>query len=177
MAADQTRPPVAPLIRELLDSFASTPAFVRDRYLTVLESNRMARAVSPDFAVGVNLVRAAFLETERHSADEHPSISAGHLTGVLRQSLADHELDEDFESIVGELSRRSASFLSAWADGSSRDSTDTFTFPHTAVGPVTLEYEQLAIPNHFDQTLVIWRGADDRSRRALERLRARLSVG
>ena len=53
---------VPPGILELLDSLHETPAYVYGRYLDVLAANPLATALVPYYRVGVNLVRASFLD-------------------------------------------------------------------------------------------------------------------
>jgi hypothetical protein len=49
-------------ILRLIASWSQTPAYVYGRYMDVLAANPLATAVAPYHAVGVNLVRAAFLD-------------------------------------------------------------------------------------------------------------------
>ncbi|MGN7799021.1 MmyB family transcriptional regulator [Leifsonia sp. 22587] len=167
----EERPETVPReIRELIESWPRIPAFVRDRYLTVLVANDLARAVSTAFRDGVNLARSTFLESDVLRSNPDPDVIAEHVAGNLRQSLNQHEADDGFERIVGELEARSTAFAGAWARDDTPGSADAFTFTPDVVGPMTLAYQQLSIPGSYDLTLVVWRPTDDRSRMALARL-------
>lgn len=155
----------------MIGSWPAIPAFVRDRHLTVLAANDLARTVSPAFHDGVDLVRATFLDSPTLRTSPRRAVIAEHFAGTLRDSLARHESDDDFERIVTELSAASSAFADAWAsEGGSRDEADAFDFPNDVVGPLTLTYQQLNIPGVFDLTLVVWRPVDESSRLALGRL-------
>jgi hypothetical protein len=162
--------------RALLDSWVGVPAFVRDRHLTVTASNGLARAVSPGFAVGVNLARFAFLDPSvAGDAQQWPGV-ADEVAALLRDSLDRHEQDAAFRSIVGELSATSRAFAEAWADESVPVQTGSHRFPNDAVGTLRLTYHQLMMPDNYDDTLVVWRPSDEESRAALARL-AELAAG
>ncbi|MCS5498565.1 hypothetical protein NY547_15045 [Cnuibacter physcomitrellae] len=162
---------VPPELEEMIDSWPAIPAFIRDRYLTVVAANGLARSVSPSFREGVNLVRSTFLDSDVLHTSPHPRLIAEHVAGTLRESLSRHESDGDFEQIVEELSAASTQFAAAWNDEEAvPGEQDTFTFPHDIVGALTLGYQQLSIPRHFDLTLVVWRPADEASRTALAEL-------
>src|ERR1700720_1864467 len=53
-----------PAVQTLIDSWPLTPTFVVNRNMTILASNRVARALSRFFTPGENILRAAFLEPE-----------------------------------------------------------------------------------------------------------------
>lgn len=170
-------PSVPPEIRQLIESWPAIPAFVCDRHLTVLAANDLARSLSPAFHVGANLVRATFVDSDVLSTDPRSDLIAGHITGLLRRSLARYESDDEFEAIVADLSERSRAFAAAWADHTDgRTEPGTYVFRHQVVGRMTLAYQQLEVPRFFGLTLVVWRPADDDSKVALGRL-AELASG
>lgn len=170
MTFEERPEPVPREIRELIESWPAIPAFVRDRYLTVLFANDLAMAVSTAFRDGVNLARSVFLESDVLRSNPYPDVIAEHVAGNLRESLNQHEADDGFERIVGELEARSTAFAEAWAHDETPDGADTFTFTPDVVGRMTLAYQQLSIPGSYDLTLVVWRPTDDTSRTALARL-------
>jgi hypothetical protein len=161
---------VPPEIREMIESWPGIPAFVRDRYLTVLFANDVAKAVSAAFHDGVNLARSTFLDSDVLRSNPSPEVIVEHVTGTLRESLNRHEADDGFERIVHDLEARSSAFAGAWAREGVPDAADSFTFAPDAVGRLRLAYQQLDIPGFFDLTLVVWRPVDEESRTALARL-------
>ncbi|SEB14244.1 MmyB family transcriptional regulator [Leifsonia sp. 21MFCrub1.1] len=170
MTVDGQQTPVPQDIREMIESWPGIPAFVRDRYLTVLFSNDLAKAVSPAFHDGVNLARSTFLDSDVLVSNPGQDAIVEHVTGTLRDSLNRHESDDGFERIVSELGAKSSAFATAWAREDAPDAADSFTFTPDVVGRMTLAYQQLNIPGFFDLTLVVWRPVDENSRMALARL-------
>jgi len=171
MTVEGSSSAVPPEIRGMIESWPAIPAFVRDRHLTVLAANDLARSLSPAFHDGVDLVRATFVDSDAMRTSPSRAVIAEHFAGTLRESLARHESDDAFERIVTDLSTTSSAFAEAWANGGgSRDEADAFAFPNDVVGPLTLTYQQLNIPRVFDLTLVVWRPVDENSRVALGRL-------
>ncbi|BDU03212.1 hypothetical protein IFM12276_62400 [Nocardia sputorum] len=56
------REPVSPMLLQLMDTYASTPAFVLNRTLDILATNRLAEALFSPFADTDNLVRMVFTD-------------------------------------------------------------------------------------------------------------------
>ena len=172
MTEDDHAPGLSTQLRDLLDSWTLTPAFVRDRHLTVIGSNPLARSVSPSFEPGVNLARFTFLD--RSVAHDNPDDwreIAREVAAMLRDSLEQHEADARFQRIVGELAATSAVFADAWADDGHRmRQAAAFTFQNERVGPMRLAYQQLRIPEDYESMLVVWTPVGEPSRERLARL-------
>jgi len=157
-------------VRALLDAWPSIPAFLRDRHMTVIAANPLARAVSPGFAEGVNLVRYLYLDPSAGPGYEGFDQMAMQVTADLRDSLEQHGEDGWFRRLVGELSTASEHFATQWASESPPDHTGVLPVRHDQVGPMTLSYHQLRIPDDYEDVLVVFSPADDESRRSLARL-------
>ena len=157
-------------IREFLDSWQTFPAFLRDRYLTVVASNDLARLLSPSFAVGVNLARFTFLDplVEQRSPEWNEVAEA--VAAELRDSVDQHDHDGAFSRIVGELSAKSRTFAEVWAGEAPAKVSGSAWFDNELVGPITLAYQQLRVPENYDDVLVVWRPADAQSQLAMSRL-------
>lgn len=68
---------VAPDVHQLLDAWAGTPAYVRDRRFDVLAANKWARALAPMYEPGHNLARDMFLDpSARRLFPDWPEIAA-----------------------------------------------------------------------------------------------------
>lgn len=141
--------------RKALEPLHDLPAFVRDRHLTVIASNALARALSPAFAEGVNLARFAFLETA-DQPDDSCRDAGEQIAAMLRTSLDLHRQDESFRRLVGELSARSARFSVAWATEVASARTGRVTFGETAAGPLTLTYREHWLDPDGSRTLVVF---------------------
>ncbi|MGO4428303.1 helix-turn-helix domain-containing protein, partial [Streptomyces sp. MCAF7] len=79
-APDLVRPSeteVTPDVHQLLDAWAGTPAFVRNRRFDVLAANKWARALAPMYEPGHNLAREMFLAPgTRRLFPDWPEIAA-----------------------------------------------------------------------------------------------------
>jgi len=161
----------------MIGDWAGVPALLRDRHLTVVASNALARALSPGYAEGVNIARFTFLDSAAFSDDPcWPEVS-GQVGAMLRDSLEQHEEDARFRDIVGELSAKSHQFSAVWAQGARPSATGTANYFHSAVGSFTLGYRQLWVAEDHDDVLMVWRPVDAASRAALERLSGIVSGG
>jgi hypothetical protein len=168
-------PVVPPEVRAMIATWRLTPAFLRDRYLTVLATNAIWDALSPSFREGTNLLRATFVDGEHLHADPDPVHTSQHVTAALKRSLTRYESDQAFEEILEEVADASPLFADTWADLDDHDEEPgRFHFPHPLVGPLFLTYREITIPGRFDLTLVVWRATDPRSTDALDRLAATL---
>jgi transcriptional regulator with XRE-family HTH domain len=158
------RPPrperVSPSVQSLIDNWTTTPAFVQGRLMTVLAANAMAVALSPFFAPGANLLRAAFLEPEVREFfrdwDEMTAKIVAHLRSVVGAGIVDPRLAE----LIGELSLSSERFRMLWARQDVRLRTSGITgLLHPQVGPLDLHYEELELPGAPDQMLSTYHAA------------------
>jgi len=130
----------------LVDQFG-VPAVVVGRYLDCLASNALARALSPNFAPGRNLLRQMFLDpSERHLHVDWDDATAG-VVGGLRQ-VAGTEADPRLEAIVDELRAQSQRFAMLWdrADIGYRPA-GTSHMRHPRVGELHLIRNRFLIPD------------------------------
>jgi len=157
-------------IRTMLNAWRTIPAILRDRHLTVIASNPLAQAVSPAFHEGVNLVRFTFIDSAREHRLPCWNATATQVAAMLRDSLDQHEEDDSFTAIVGELSAKSREFAEAWAAESRPSYSGTVVLLNQFVGEVTLSYQQLWVPDDYDDAILVWRPVDPPSSIALSRL-------
>jgi len=133
-------------IRQLLYLWTATPAYVQGRALDVLASNEMARALSPIFTPGVNLVRAAFLDPEVRSLyRDWDRMTASTVAGLRAQAGNDID-DPRLTSLVGELALKSPEFATLWARHHVRPKgAGRSVLQHPVVGDLDLRYEKLTV--------------------------------
>lgn len=137
---------VAVGIRQLLYLWTDTPAHVQSRTLDVLASNEMARALSPIFTPGVNLVHAAFLDPAVRSLYRDWSRMAAATVAGLRSHQGQGVNDPDLDALVGELAEKSPEFASLWARHDVRPkAAGRSLMLHPVVGELDLRYEKLSI--------------------------------
>ena len=180
---------VAPAgVREMVVAIGCLPAVVTDRHLTVVTSNALAQALTGAFRPGVNIARYAFLgrqaddEADRNDDEADRNDADGAVTGrldtiaqvaaMLRDSLEQHEEDDGFRRLVGELSSQSILFARTWAHDHRRPArTGEVRFAPASVGPLSMAFQELLIPDDFALRLLLWRPAGAAaSRHAYDRL-------
>ncbi|MFE1265343.1 helix-turn-helix transcriptional regulator [Streptomyces albogriseolus] len=147
---------VPPGIHQLVMTHSVAPAFVHGRYTDVLLANPPARALSPCYTPGINLLRAAFMDPQvRDLHQDWDSIARGFVASV--RALAGPECeDQRLTELVGELAVRSDEFRRLWARHDVRVRTNGVTcLDHPQVGPLHLRYEKLAVIG-TDQVLVVY---------------------
>lgn len=145
---------VAADVRQLLDSWSGTPAYVRDRRFYVLASNKAAMALAPMYHPGRNLVRDVFLEpgTRRLFPDWQ---EIAEQTVAAWRAAADPR-DPDSAALLAEL-RRHDDFRSLWDRYDVRPSRNEMKrFEHPDVGPLTLRRQTLVIAGAEDQVIIVY---------------------
>jgi transcriptional regulator with XRE-family HTH domain len=143
-------------IAQLIDQLPM-PAFVSGRYLDVLAANALARALSPSFAPGRNLVRQVFLDPgDRDLHLDWDRATAGVLGGLRALAGADPE-DPRLAALIGELSIRSDRFRTLWARADiGHRAGGTSHMRHPQVGELHLRREKLDVAGTDGQQLVIF---------------------
>ncbi|MEP6561487.1 MAG: hypothetical protein ABJD68_10515 [Nakamurella sp.] len=164
-------------LRQLLSTWQEVPAFLRDRYLTVVASNDLARALSPAFTEGANLARFTFLDRPPGRRTARCEPLEYQVAAMLRESVDHHRDDGHFRVLVGELSALSREFATAWASPVRIERTGEVELHSDTVGALTMTYTELLIPDDDEDRLLIWRSTDQSSRDALGRLRDQLVAG
>jgi transcriptional regulator with XRE-family HTH domain len=148
---------IEPHIENLIDRWSSTPAYVQGRRLSVLAANPLARALSPFFCPGADLLRATFLEAEMHTFVRNWDDITAVLVAWLRFVLgAESTADPELLTAVCELSASSQRFRTLWARHDVKQKTVGIAqFLHPEVGPLDLQYRTLLFPE-TDQILVTY---------------------
>lgn len=140
---------------ELVDQLA-VPALVVGRYLDCLASNTLARALSPNFSPGHNLLRQMLLDpAERRLHIDWDDAVAG-LVGGLRQ-VAGVAADPQLRQLVDELTRRSEHFAQVWAraDVGFRSAGES-RLRHPDVGELRLRRQRFDIPDSGGQHMHVY---------------------
>jgi transcriptional regulator with XRE-family HTH domain len=135
----------------------SLPAFVAGRCLDCLASNQVARALSPNFTPGRNLIRALFLDpAERQLHLDWDDAAAG-VVGGLRQVAGGEASDPRLATLVAELRASSLRFASLWAKADvGYRPAGTSRLRHPEIGELLLRRNRFAIPNSDGQHLQIY---------------------
>jgi transcriptional regulator with XRE-family HTH domain len=147
-------------IRQLIESWSHTPAYVQGRYMDVLAANPLATALAPYYVEGENLIRATFVNPRvREMYGNWEQLTESTVAG-LRALVGPDVNDPRLNELVGELSVRSEHFRKLWARHDVRPKrSGTTRIEHPLVGPLQLSYEKLPIPDTDRQTLSVYHAA------------------
>jgi transcriptional regulator with XRE-family HTH domain len=147
---------VPPAVAQLIDELP-LPTFVQGRFMDVLAANPLARALSPQYRPGVNLLRAVFLDpADRELHQDWDRATAEAVAGL--RSLAGPDLDDpQLNELVGELSLRSDRFRQLWARHDVRTRIGgTSRMLHPVVGPLELRHEKFTVNGTHGQIMVMY---------------------
>jgi transcriptional regulator with XRE-family HTH domain len=142
----------------LLVNSLQMPAFIQNRYTDVLAANPSAVALSPNMAIGVNRLRAAFLDPGDRELHEDWEDSVTSAVGQLRNAAGTDPDDQRLAELVDELSVKSADFRRLWARHDVvRRSGGPARIHHPEVGDLELFREKLLVAGRpGEQMLVIY---------------------
>ncbi|MFI9764599.1 helix-turn-helix transcriptional regulator [Streptomyces sp. NPDC051963] len=157
----RTKPPVRvervrPHLRQLIESWTRTPAFVVGHAQDVLATNALADALYGDFAQHDNVLRMLFLDPAAKTFYRNADRAKRRAVADLQLTAASAPEDRRIRELVGELSVRSGEFRSLWAREYTRvPPYEVKQLHHSAVGDLELRHEALTIRSAPGQQLVI----------------------
>jgi transcriptional regulator with XRE-family HTH domain len=148
-------------VQRILDAMTGAPAFVRNDRLDVLATNQLGRALySPLYenAVGqINHARFIFLDPAAHEFWGNWDKAASDTVAILRQEAGRDPHDRALSDLIGELSTRSETFRTLWAEHNVRfHRTGTKVFHHPVVGDIELSFEGMELPGDSGLTLLAY---------------------
>jgi transcriptional regulator with XRE-family HTH domain len=147
---------VRPHLRQLIESWTRTPAFIVGHAQDLLATNALADALYRDFAQHDNVLRMLFLDPAAKTFYRNAERAKHRAVADLQQSAASMPEDPRILTLVGELSVRSGEFRSLWAREYTRvPPYDVKQIHHSGVGDLELRHEALSIRSVPGQQLVI----------------------
>ncbi|PSK97961.1 helix-turn-helix protein [Murinocardiopsis flavida] len=157
---------VRPGIRRLLDAVEGTPAFVFGRRMDILAWNPLACALITDFGAlprrRCNLARLVLLDEDVVRLYPDREFVARDTVGHLRIDAGRHPDDPELATLIADLSAGSAEFRRHWSGYTVKSKSHGYKrFDHPAVGPMTLNYETLHVPDDPDQFLTVYTAPAD----------------
>jgi transcriptional regulator with XRE-family HTH domain len=161
-------------VAELIDGWPNNPAYVMNRFTELLAVNRLAAALSPHYRVGVNMLRALFLDPAERELRRDWELMTEESVGTLRASTAADLTNPRLVELVTELSAASERFRQLWSrhDVQVRQSR-VHQLTHPVVGEVNLRAHKLTINGTDGLRLVILHakpGSRDEERLAMLQL-------
>ncbi|KUJ33960.1 XRE family transcriptional regulator [Streptomyces sp. NRRL F-5122] len=160
-AARRTKAPVRvervrPHLRQLIESWTGTPAFIFGHAQDLLATNALADALYRDFAQHDNVLRMLFLDPAAKTFYRSPERARHRAVADLQQTAASTPEDPRILELVGELSVRSGEFRALWAREYTRlPPYEIKQVHHSLVGDLELRHEALNIRSAPGQQLVI----------------------
>jgi transcriptional regulator with XRE-family HTH domain len=158
-------------IIELIESWPTTPAYVMSKFTDVLAVNPLAAALSPNYRVGVNLLRAVFLDPAERTLRRDWETLTEESVAVLRANAGTDLSDPRLVALVSEMSDLSARFKALWSRHDvqpKRGGTQHLT--HPVVGDLNLASNKLLVSGTDGLLLVVFHavpGSADADRLAL----------
>ena len=151
--------PVRPGVRQLLDLWHHTPAYVQGPLMDILAANPIARALSPMYTPGTNLLRAVLLDPAVQEFFPQWESRVGGLIASLRAMVGPDVDDPRLAELVGELSVRSDHFRRLWSrhDARAQPGGGSHIMRHPQVGDLELHYEKFTVAGAESQLLVVYR--------------------
>jgi transcriptional regulator with XRE-family HTH domain len=156
---------------QLIDQFP-VPAFVQGRYMDVLAANPSARALSPQYQPGINLLRAVFLDPRDRELHLDWGRATEESVSGLRAIIGPELDDPRLNDLVGELSGRSERFRQLWAKQDVRGKmSGTSRMQHPVAGLLELRSEKFVVTGADRQLMVVYHAdPGTRSYEALQEL-------
>ena len=144
-------------IVELISGWPNNPAYVQNKYTDVLAVNALCAALSPNYAVGVNLLSAVLLDPRERDLRRDWDELTEEGVAVLRSELGPNVDDARLKELVGELSVRSERFRQLWARHEVRPRRGRLSqLTHPEVGDLDLRSDKLTIGGTDNVTLVVF---------------------
>jgi transcriptional regulator with XRE-family HTH domain len=155
---------VSALLQRVLDALDPNPALIRGRRFDVLAWNRAAVALVGDYARmdarHRNLLWRFFMDAGYRTLFPMWAEIAPSLTARFRAVAAKYLEERCFAKLIAELQESSPEFRYYWSRHDVQATTDGFKhLNHPVLGPMTLEYTTLAIPDCPDMRLVVYTAA------------------
>lgn len=133
-------------IVDLIEGWPNNPAYVMNKFTDVLAVNTLAAALSPNHRVGVNMLRAVYLDPAERALRRDWELMTEEGVAVLRANVGADLSDPRLVELVDELSAASERFRSMWSRHDVRPKVGrVHNFTHPVVGDLDLHSNKLLI--------------------------------
>jgi transcriptional regulator with XRE-family HTH domain len=152
---------VTPRLQRVLDSMATSPAFIRTVTWDVVAWNKAATVVLTNYATldpsDRNILRLIFRNPPARVAQPDWESVARFVVAVFRAETARGGASAEVAPLVEELSRFSPEFAAMWRDNDVRGHGEGVKqLRHSSLGLVSLEYSAFAVDGRPDLSMVIY---------------------
>jgi transcriptional regulator with XRE-family HTH domain len=144
----------------LIDQFPM-PAVILNRCQDVLAANAYARALSPEFAIGENVLRWRFLDPAARELYLDWEHSVENLVRGLREVAIADLNDRRLHALIGELSTASQLFRTLWNRADVGYRVGTLRMRHPRLGEIELRRNRLSLPHSGGQHMILLHAEPD----------------
>jgi transcriptional regulator with XRE-family HTH domain len=153
---------VRPGLALLVHSLEPAPAVLLSRRLDLLVWNPTAEALLGPFGAERNYARLVFGDPATHALHADWDEAARQTIALLRFAAARHPEDAALGELIAELSLESEIAAHWWETHDvAQKRHGKKRYIHPAVGPLTLHYEAVVLPDDGDQLLTIYAAEPD----------------
>ncbi|MGC5222592.1 helix-turn-helix transcriptional regulator [Micromonospora sp. DT81.3] len=144
-------------VQWLIDSWPVTAAVVHNRYIDVLATNALARALSPNYRIGVNNLVSLLTDPADEELHEGWDALTTRSVALLRSMFGQRADDPHLRALAAELSARSDRFSELWARNDVvQTSSGTHVLRHPQAGRLTLHYARLPLIGTDGHTIFLY---------------------
>jgi hypothetical protein len=155
--AEEGRGVVHERVQWLIDSWPLTAAVVHNRYIDVLATNTLARAVSPTFRVGVNSLLSLLTDPDDWALYEGWEALTARSVALLRSMFSQRDEDPGLRARVAELSARSDRFRELWERNDVVQVADgVHVLRHPQAGRLTMHFQRLPLVGTDGQSIFLY---------------------
>ncbi|NUR94789.1 MAG: transcriptional regulator, partial [Kribbellaceae bacterium] len=152
---------VRPALQQILDAITDAPAWIRNAQFDILAANQLSRALWASLYADprrpANTARFTFLDPAAQQFFVDWDRAADDIAAVLRLQAGKNPHDKALSALIGELSTRSETFRSRWADHNVRfHRSGRKTLHHPVVGDLEIDFESMEFPSDPGLTLLVY---------------------
>jgi transcriptional regulator with XRE-family HTH domain len=150
-----------PALQQVLDTITDAPAWIRNDYLDIVAANQLSRALySAMFADPrrpPNTARFTFLDPASEEFFVDWDRAADDIAALLRLQAGRSPHDKALSDLIGELSTRSETFRSRWADHNVRfHRSGRKRLRHPIVGELEIDFEAMEFPSDPGLAMIVY---------------------
>ncbi|WP_410566294.1 helix-turn-helix transcriptional regulator [Amycolatopsis sp. cmx-4-61] len=166
--------PVSAQLRQLMDGWTGSPAFVVGPALDILAANAMAAALHEAFTPADNLARMVFVDPAGREFYREWERAAHSCVAELRAAYGHDPDNARIAQVVAELSARSPDFARLWDRHDVKPKTqESKHLRHPRVGELHIEFATFTVSGTASQQLVVYQAEPaSPTAAAFEQLRA-----